>query len=47
MTSLSTLPRADLEELVEDGEVLEMRCEYCGEQYNVDPSRLRGLLEHS
>ena len=47
MGTLSTLPRTDIEELLRDGEVLEMGCDFCGKQYRVHPAQLRGLLETS
>ncbi len=47
MTSLATLPRADLEELLRDGEVLEINCDYCGKEYRIAPSQLRTLLTTS
>jgi molecular chaperone Hsp33 len=45
LTTLATLGRADVEELVSAGEVLEISCDYCGAEYHVPPERLRGLLE--
>jgi molecular chaperone Hsp33 len=42
--SLSTLPRADIAEIVAAGEVLEIACEYCGTNYHIAPERLRALL---
>lgn len=42
--TLSTLPRATLQELAAPGEVLEMDCEYCGETYRVTPAQLHSLL---
>ncbi len=47
VASLSTLPRSDIEELVRDGEVLEIRCDYCGKDYGVPPAQLRSLLTSS
>jgi molecular chaperone Hsp33 len=47
MGALATLSRADIEHLLQDGEVLEIRCEYCGKDYRVPPARLRGLLDAS
>ena len=44
VSSLATLPRADVEELVRDGKVLEIRCDYCGKDYEVYPAQLRSLL---
>jgi molecular chaperone Hsp33 len=44
MASLATLGRSDLEELVSSDEVLDLRCEYCGKDYQVSPEHLRGML---
>ena len=45
--TLSTLPRGELEELIEKGEILEIACDYCRTEYHVAPAQLRGLLEKS
>lgn len=42
--SLSTLPKKDIEDFVNDGSVLEIGCDYCGKQYRIAPESLRGLL---
>lgn len=47
MAGFATLRRADIEELVEDGEPLETRCDYCGSLYIIEPELLRGLLASS
>jgi molecular chaperone Hsp33 len=47
VATLATLPRADVEELIRDGEVLEIRCDYCGKEYRVPPVQLRSLLTPS
>ena len=47
LTSLATLGRADLEELIEDGEVIEVSCDYCGQEYHLSPEQLRGLIDDS
>ncbi len=47
LASLASLSRADIQELVAGGEVLEISCDYCRKEYAVEPSRLRGLLETS
>ena len=44
VASLATLPRSDVEELIRDGEVLEISCDYCGRQYHIAPVELRTLL---
>ncbi len=45
LTSLATLPRAEIEALMHDGTPLEIGCDYCTRQYQVEPEQLRGLLE--
>jgi molecular chaperone Hsp33 len=47
MSALATLGKGDIEHLLEGGEVLEIKCEYCGQEYRVPPARLRGLLDAS
>jgi molecular chaperone Hsp33 len=47
VSTLATLPRADIEDLLRSGEVLEIRCDYCGKDYQVLPAQLRSLLTTS
>jgi molecular chaperone Hsp33 len=47
LTTLATLAAPDIAELVEGGEVLEIRCDYCHREYQVAPERLRPLLAQS
>jgi molecular chaperone Hsp33 len=47
MSSLATLSKADLTELIEAGKTIELSCDFCGHNYNVSPSQLVGLLEQS
>lgn len=47
MSSLATLSKADLTELIEAGQTIELSCDFCGQNYNVSPSQLVGLLEQS
>jgi molecular chaperone Hsp33 len=47
ITAMSTLPRAEIESMVEDGRVLEINCDYCHRDYAVSPAELRGLLQKS
>jgi len=47
MGALASLRRADIQEMVDDGEVLEISCDYCGREYRVPPAELRGLLEQN
>ena len=47
MSALASLGREQLQELLEEQQVLEMECDYCGAQYAVPPTQLRGLLDES
>jgi molecular chaperone Hsp33 len=47
VTTLATLPRADVEDLIRSGEVLQIRCDYCGKDYEIAPTQLRSLLTTS
>ena len=47
LASLATLPRAEIQEMIEVGNVLEIECDYCHREYKFAPERLRGLLEES
>ena len=42
--SLATLPRADIEDLVKDDEVLDITCDYCRKEFQIPPTQLRPLL---
>ena len=45
MTALTTLNRADIDELVNAGEVLEITCDYCHTEYKINPHELQGMLD--
>ena len=47
MSSLSTLPKKDLAELIEDGQNIELSCDFCGQTYNISPTQIAGLLDQS
>jgi molecular chaperone Hsp33 len=47
VAALSSLPRAEVQSMIDDGDVLEIRCDYCNAQYRVSPAELRGLLDAS
>jgi molecular chaperone Hsp33 len=47
VAAIATLPRSDIEELLRDGNVLEISCDYCRRLYAIPPARLRGLLDAS
>lgn len=41
--ALSTLPKADIDDFIEKGEVLEISCDYCHREYRIPPAKLVGL----
>ena len=45
VTSLASLPRADIESLMSDGKPLEIECDYCRKRYDFTQQELRHLLE--
>jgi molecular chaperone Hsp33 len=45
--SLASLPRADIESLLEGGQVLDIECDYCRTAYAFSPAQLRSLLENN
>lgn len=45
MGALASVSRADIQSMVDDGEVLEISCDYCAQEYRVTPPELAGLLE--
>ncbi len=47
VSALSSLPRAEIQSMIDDGDVLEIRCDYCKRDYRVAPPELRGLLDAS
>jgi molecular chaperone Hsp33 len=47
MSALATLKRSDLEELLQAGEPLSLSCDYCHREYQIQPMKLKGLLEES
>ena len=42
---LASLPRKEIETFVLAGELLEIRCDFCGREFKINPESLRGLLE--
>ena len=44
LSSLATLPRADIEDLLRDNKPLEITCDYCRKEYGIQPSQLQALL---
>jgi molecular chaperone Hsp33 len=47
VSMLATLGKTDIAELVEAGEVIEIRCDYCMKDYEVAPENVRALLDES
>ena len=47
VSALATLSKDEIRSLIEDGEVLEITCDYCGEEYRIAPAQLQGLLDPS
>ena len=43
--SLASLPRADIQSLMEGGKTLEIECDYCRKSYEFTMDQLRSLLE--
>jgi molecular chaperone Hsp33 len=47
VAALSSLPRTEVQSMIDDGNVLEIQCDYCHADYRISPAELRGLLETS
>jgi molecular chaperone Hsp33 len=47
LAGLATLDRGEIQSFIDDGQVLEIACDYCGTEYQVAPDQLRGLLSAS
>lgn len=47
LSSLATLSAGEIRKMVEEREVLDIRCDYCGTEYRVPPGQLEGLLHSS
>ena len=45
--ALASLPRSDIQEMIDDGQGLEIACDYCGSEYQLAVERLRALLATS
>jgi molecular chaperone Hsp33 len=43
--SLASLPKHEIQAMIDDKRILEIGCDYCGSQYQMAPEQLRGLLE--
>lgn len=42
--ALASLNRSEVQSMVDDGDVLEISCDYCAKEYRVSPAQLKGLL---
>lgn len=47
LSSLATLPKDDIRELMQSEEHLHITCDYCGQTYELPPKALEGLLSSS
>jgi molecular chaperone Hsp33 len=47
MSSLATLSRTDIAELISEGKPIELACDFCTQTYTISPTQLAGLLEQS
>ena len=47
LAGLATIGPDELKSLIDEGELLDIACEYCGNEYQVNPDQLRGLLSES
>jgi molecular chaperone Hsp33 len=47
LASLATLDTKDIQSFIDEGEVLDIACDYCAAQYQVAPDQLRGLVSQS
>lgn len=47
LASLATLDTKDIQGFIDEGEVLDIACDYCGAAYQVAPDQLRGLISSS
>jgi molecular chaperone Hsp33 len=47
VASLATLDRGELNQLVADGNTLEISCDFCGKDYAITQEHVRGLLSES
>ncbi len=45
MGALASLNRTEIQSMVDDGDVLEISCDYCTREYRVTPAELMGLLD--
>ena len=47
LASLASLGRAEIQSLIDEGDALDMNCDYCGQPYRIPIEQLKGLLSAS
>jgi len=47
LSSLATLPKAEIRDMIEGGEAVHITCDYCRQVYELSPKSLAGLLAPS
>lgn len=45
--AIATLQRSEIQAMIQDGQILEIDCDYCRKEYRIQPSALQGLLDPS
>lgn len=45
--ALASLQRQEIQSMVEEGQMLEITCDYCRQEYQLAPSELQGLLDNN
>jgi molecular chaperone Hsp33 len=45
--ALASLQRQEVQKMVEDGQMLEITCDYCRQEYQLAPAELQGLLDQN
>ena len=43
-SSIISIGKKDLQEMIDDGEEIEVNCQFCGKHYRMTPDELKGLL---
>ena len=47
MSALTTLGKEEIEAIIAEGKIIEMKCDYCRQDYKISPAKLKGMLEGS
>jgi molecular chaperone Hsp33 len=45
--ALATLPKHEIQSMIDDAKPLEITCDYCLKDYSIQPARLSGLLRQN